>query len=813
MVLTRDSVTAPENLSRSNSSNMGGKGKGKYANRLAPSPFSKDANITNETTSTQEYDISHPEDGKSPNTTPKSKGKGKGKKVLKVVAKKSRSSLWERLAPLVLLTFTVYTITTCPTDYQNKSPVCWGLSQYRELVLEPLIYPPFHAALRHPQVAPRIARVQPYIHQFIRFSTPYVQEGHRQYHRHVVPAWTKYVTPRIKQLEAQISPYIQLLLAKYEALTAPYYAKYRTLAAPYYSKVHELQTQVQPYVEYAITRSEIQYRRSLPYLRPAWEQAKRVPGLIVTRVYLPSMRLREIYIDPHAIRAFRRLSAFVVEYRKLYVDRHVLKIWTQVQELAVVESGSAEESATITYSITHSIPLPSADEPTSHNIAEVTVTVDAASETPETASLVSSTPLITHSSSESIHTHSSSVLASSSSSFSSLPTPVAQSSAAASSSAPPADDIDPDFEALLQDVFREGTESQKEETPTPGKASVPEPTAESEAEKERRLAEVAQKRADVVERHAKWETKLQQRLAELLESVPEAISKIRLDALAEIQASKSFEKEIERVNSEAEKALRNSEKYVKSLISDEKWSKEEKDRLWEKVLIKVDEKFADRIQYVEQLVGTWWQNLTEQELKIAEDAFEELRDLGGKGQADLGMDYAWLEDVTYHDWQRYHALADVATHNRVVFYGMQDGTHPNAPENPISQILSNLQTELQEIADGFEAQLTKIQREGYSRITEPIPEETASEEPIPSETDVSEPQFSILPIEVPESVLEIEPLAVLSRGKEEVEEAFQRADPDAFDAEASLASDASEPLAVNEIVSAVESEEIKHTEL
>lgn len=27
-----------------------------------------------------------------------------------------------------------------------------------------------------------------------------------------------------------------------------------------------------------------------------------------------------------------------------------------------------------------------------------------------------------------------------------------------------------------------------------------------------------------------------------------------------------------------------------------------------------------------------------------------------QAQANLGMDYAWLEGVTYMDWQRYHDL-------------------------------------------------------------------------------------------------------------------------------------------------------------
>ncbi len=35
---------------------------------------------------------------------------------------------------------------------------------------------------------------------------------------------------------------------------------------------------------------------------------------------------------------------------------------------------------------------------------------------------------------------------------------------------------------------------------------------------------------------------------------------------------------------------------------------------------------------------------------------EEVRAVADDGQADIGFDYIWLADVTYHDWQRYHAL-------------------------------------------------------------------------------------------------------------------------------------------------------------
>lgn len=36
----------------------------------------------------------------------------------------------------------------------------------------------------------------------------------------------------------------------------------------------------------------------------------------------------------------------------------------------------------------------------------------------------------------------------------------------------------------------------------------------------------------------------------------------------------------------------------------------------------------------------------------------EVREVAEKAQVDLGLDYAWLDEVTYSDWQRYHSLID-----------------------------------------------------------------------------------------------------------------------------------------------------------
>ena len=38
------------------------------------------------------------------------------------------------------------------------------------------------------------------------------------------------------------------------------------------------------------------------------------------------------------------------------------------------------------------------------------------------------------------------------------------------------------------------------------------------------------------------------------------------------------------------------------------------------------------------------------------EAAAEVKLLADKAQADIGLDYAWLDDVTYDDWQKYHDL-------------------------------------------------------------------------------------------------------------------------------------------------------------
>lgn len=181
---------------------------------------------------------------------------------------------------------------------------------------------------------------------------------------------------------------------------------------------------------------------------------------------------------------------------------------------------------------------------------------------------------------------------------------------------------------------------------------------------------------------------------------------------------------------------------------------------------------------------------------------EKVREVADEGQSDVGFDYIWLSDVTYHDWQRYHALVGSECFcviffmhlcyvlNCLVLKGsnnftelansIQNGSHPSPPIDPIPSALHDLQLELQDVIAGFETRFRRIKRNGlrtFDSLSEDTTEEEESEQVFESHHP---PEFSILPIPEDESnsatpILESE-FPVVGRGKAEVEEAFARAE-------------------------------------
>lgn len=77
---------------------------------------------------------------------------------------------------------------------------------------------------------------------------------------------------------------------------------------------------------------------------------------------------------------------------------------------------------------------------------------------------------------------------------------------------------------------------------------------------------------------------------------------------------------------------------------------------------------------------------------------------------------------------RIYAVAD---ENKKFFLSVQDGSHPYSPMNTPLKIMTELQNDLQDISDGFEARFAQIARQGYQSL---------------GGDSNTEPEVSILPI-------------------------------------------------------------------
>ena len=205
------------------------------------------------------------------------------------------------------------------------------------------------------------------------------------------------------------------------------------------------------------------------------------------------------------------------------------------------------------------------------------------------------------------------------------------------------------------------------------------------------------------------------------------------------------------------------------------------------------------------------------------DSAAKVKALAERAQADLGIDYAWLDDVTYADWQRYHDLMR-GKHTKftlltclifpAIAYEKYDsdartianGTHPLSPEDPLVGAMSDTQDDAMTIIEGFQVRIRDLKalaRDIYSAVDKKAAK--AAEDvsagatvgsvdapvsvlPIGEASDVfvnpseaaSAPEVSILPIDpspsAPAPGVEGLDKIFVGRGAEEVKEAVARAE-------------------------------------
>ncbi|KAF8586375.1 hypothetical protein K439DRAFT_963117 [Ramaria rubella] len=712
----------------------------------------------------------------------KSKPKSKSKKSSKAKRHNSNKgiSIFDILARLFLLWFTIYTVAVCPEDVQLRSPVCRALTEYRRLVLEPYIYPPIRAALDHPSIAPHIQQIQPYYDRATRATTPLVRRCKHE--------WNTRAVPRIYWVQLRARPYILRAQRQYDVTLGPYVNQASVVVDRY-------KLMAEPYVTAATVNTQHKWKRVRPYVLPLWRAAKHVPG-IVTRL----------------------VGKVLGDARRQWVDPQLTKIWD-----AVVEKGKADtvmikntpisvisQSISAASTSTSSIPLEASSIPPqtvsdrSDNAPPISlplapeVTDDAAlsasSIIAETApASISKTSTSVGADSEAI-SHQTSVVQSP------FPEPTDEAAVSASSlvleslsgpSQPSSEHSvptsvespleDEGFENLDDFISEMGLDESDVLEPPPPPPSPPPPPVREETEEEKaerlRLKEIqtAEKRADIEARHDQWEIDVEKLGKARRRTVREALRKLRNAAGDKArEPGGAVRIHVDSLVHEAEKSLKSLKAYSRKLAGENK-TDEEKIKIWQNAVSKVDKKFGERVDAAADGVRQWWGAHVDKELKEIEAISEEILELAYKAQTDVAMDYSWLADVSWEDWQRYHKLVDKAKEFGEIYRMMQNGTLANAPPNPVSDIMEALQEEVDDLILGFEASLDRLKSAALDTFSGA---ETAAESSTLTMTAGSDPEISILPIEpiVPEKKDAEIPPVILSRGAEEIKVAVSRAE-------------------------------------
>lgn len=785
----------------------------------------------------------------------KDKPKKSGKKMKR---KSTIQSLLDFLTKLLVLSVTIYVFAVCPREAHLQSPVCRGLSEYKRVVLDPYVIPPIQAALAHPSIAPYVDRVN-------EVASPIILRTQAEWTRRIVPQWEKRVVPL--WINRVVPAFTTRVVPQWQKHVVPQYDKH---IAPRLSKLEPYVARAESYAEQAevmYTTRIAQHVRTATYNLQRWQQ-KTQPYIL-----LAIQKSQDTYYTakPHVVPLAKRIVAevqyallFLREQRRVFVDPHVAKLWEKVKELSrgspatssstfapsdATDFSSPETaiSETLELESTYAPIIPtSADQPPVETVpppgkaaetsvgtplnedamtaagAEVTAVFDLTSQPASATSshFLSNSVLPSVQPSQSA----SSVLSESASATSSIISAVADgSSLSITSVAPTAPSSVPahisDNDEIDINAFYAELGLDEHLTASQSHEQVPLNPPESEEERTERLRleaeETARKRADIEARHSKWEIELRSQMETGLSTLKGRLEAIRSAAAAELAEAPDIRDAIESLVADAEKYIKGAEIYLRNLKGESR-KNDEKMPLWERVVEKVGVKFLERLGVVEAVVSAWYNAILDQELREVYAVAAEVREVAEKAQVDLGLDYAWLDEVTYSDWQRYHSLIDASEKFAQEANSIQNGTYENlVVDNPIIPIFEDLELEVQDIVIGFETRMRRIKRDGeraFNSVQKDEEKGTATD----SDRDVG-PEVSILPIPE-EGASGYVPPVVIGRSKEEVLEALGRAES----LEGSSEHNAREDADAGEIVSSLvreaedersESTAIPHTEL
>jgi len=521
----------------------------------------------------------------------------------------------------------VYSFLICENpDRSPDSSVCHTITATRYNVLEPYVYPLINHALSNPTVEPYVKEIEPYVIRAHRVLQPVVATTVSKFSTYVIPEWNNrvvpqyhtYIAPHVQGALSYVDPYLVAVGTEYERYLAPYV---RISAATAW----RLQKQAQPYVVLAWYRSIDGYTYAKPCARPAWE------------------RFKDVVL---------RILAYLAVYRRQFVDPHVAQMWAKIKEL----SGDKVVPTTTKPAVTPN-PVPAADAPIKEEpstVAAISVEEDTHSPapvstpipppvlssdnklSPETPQVVIATPRVVN------------ILGDG---------PPASTPSRSPKQAMPVPPVTPEDEDDL-DLFSAEIGLDVDEPEDLVEEEALFPPEESDEEHEARLKakaeETAWKRKEITDRHTDWEYQLEDLKRAQIEVFRLALYNVRKNAAKTLKKDSDIQRAINEFAADGDKYLRGAEHYLKSLIKEKK--KQDKSTLWERVVKKVKDKFEKRLDEVDRKVGDWYNELSENEQKLVEKATTTVTEFSEKAQADLGLDYSWLDDVTTGDWVRYHDL-------------------------------------------------------------------------------------------------------------------------------------------------------------
>ncbi|KAJ7574381.1 hypothetical protein C8J56DRAFT_979495 [Mycena floridula] len=791
-----------------------------------------------------------------------------------------KKSLFDRLYGILIFSFIAYVVALCPSDSQLENPVCHSLAIGNHHILQPYILPPIYRVLHQPAVRPYVDKavefkqtVEPYINAVVARATPLALKANfivwdsalvPTYQRFILPQYRGHIYPHISKISSQIDPYI-----------SPIREQLSEFATRTTFTVHRLYTTVQPHVHHTYVTVKPHairtYQTALPLAIRAGETSKAM-SIHAYEVARPYVRLAYARTSFRA----RRLRRKLIRWRRLYVDKHLGKIWDKVEEFsgtstlspALTRSSETVASSIVSSTETTTVSVPAAEITTESVILSVSPADEVVLSSTETSTeeqtssrttVASETETVTESASG--LSSASSILVESSIGTDSLPSiesttdgTVTESASALSSassilvessvgteSIPSIDSTTdeetltadeetlsswPSSSSLVQDELLSASSVVAETKASSGHlaaaSTIPRPSAEeledtdledliseigfveepeepvvapespvepeqplsAEEKAELRLKHTQEKRKDIVGRHERWTEQLNELSEQKQQAVRNMLIRVRKSAAKalwdkteepEVDAETSEEDKdtmllvdgqrvsrlLDHVASEGERLIKGLELYLrkeeKTIKANAATDLEAKEQKWTNFVDRIEAKFSELVSTAQTSVRQWFIQVRDIEIRECLAASAEVKALADRAQTDLNLDYAWLDDVTYYDWQKYHDLARTYEHFDEQVRLLQNGTHPSPPADPVISALDKLQLELNDIIAGFNSKVRTINEKAFAQVF------------------VSpEPQVSILPVVEVKEKGEVDPeQVVIGKSKVQVEAALK----------------------------------------